>query len=111
MGGNCAGRGGGVFLNQYWAITDKQRFEENGTVYEGYTRDGWDAALDLRVPSYDWLSGGLTYYRWRGEDGEYDGKPYALADEKGIRYHFGFDFSRLFGGGDFWGGAGVSRGV
>ena len=105
FGGELRGAWGGLFFNQYWAITGKQRFEDGGYYYDAYTRDGRDVALDLRMPYYDWLSGGLTYYHWRGEEGELDnGGTYKMADEKGIRYHFGFDFSRLFGGGDFWGG-------
>ena len=105
FGGELRGAWGGLFFNQYWAITGKQRFEDGGYYYDAYTRDGRDVALDLRMPYYDWLSGGLTYYHWRGEDGkDKKGVPYRSPDEKGIRYHFGFDFSRLFGGGDFWGG-------
>ena len=61
-----------------------------------YTREGADVALDLTVPRYNWLSGGVSYYHWKGK--------YGQVDDKGLRHHLGFDFSRLFGGGDFWGG-------
>ena len=70
--------------------------EENGKKYMAYTREGADVALDLTVPRYNWLSGGVSYYHWKGK--------YGQVDDKGLRHHLGFDFSRLFGGGDFWGG-------
>ena len=63
---------------------------------KAYTQGGVDAAAEFTVPRLRWISGGLTYYKWKGEFGQ--------EDDKGFRYHGAFDFSRLFGGGDFWGG-------
>ena len=95
-GGELRGRWGGLYANHYLAISEDRPMEENGKKYMAYTREGADVALDLTVPRYNWLSGGVSYYHWKGK--------YGQVDDKGLRHHLGFDFSRLFGGGDFWGG-------
>ena len=92
-GGELRGSWGGIYANQYIGITDDQWLSDDEVAY---TQDGLDVAVDISFPRYQWLSGGLTYYSWKGKYGE--------ADDKGLRHRLGFDFSHLMGGGDFWGG-------
>ena len=104
-GGELRGPWGGLYANHYMAISEERVLleglvaQENRLAYlqdVAYTRDGVDAALRISVPEFDWLSGGMTYYQWWGE--------YGQADDKGFRYHLGFDLAQLLGGGEFWGG-------
>ena len=92
-GGEVRGGWGGLFVNRYLAISDAEELSDGG---KAYTQDGLDAAAEFTVPRLRWISGGVTYYKWDGE--------FEQADDKGFRYHGAFDFSQLFGGGDFWGG-------
>ena len=104
-GGELRGPWGGLYANHYMAISEERVLleglvaQENRLAYlqdVAYTRDGVDAALRISVPEFDWLSGGMTYYQWWGEHTD--------ADDKGFRYHLGFDLAQLLGGGEFWGG-------
>ena len=92
-GGEWRGGWGGFYVNRYVPISSAEELSDGGTAY---TQGGVDAAAEFTVPRLRWISGGLTYYKWKGEFGQ--------EDDKGFRYHGAFDFSRLFGGGDFWGG-------
>ena len=92
-GGEWRGGWGGFYVNRYVPISSAEELSDGG---KAYTQGGVDAAAEFTVPRLRWISGGLTYYKWKGEFDE--------PDDKGFRYHGAFDFSRLFGGGDFWGG-------
>ena len=92
-GGELRGPWGGIYANHYLALTNER---DLGDGYVAYSQSGMDVAAEISPLGLRWFRGGLTYYHWQGEHGE--------EDDRGLRYHTGFDFSRLFGGGDFWGG-------
>lgn len=79
-----------VFANRYEAITGGKRQDDGDTVY---TRSGYDIEARTHAPQRQWLSGGLTYYRWQGEYGD--------ADDRGWRYHLALEppSDNVFGGG------------
>ena len=93
LGGEVRGGWGGLFVNRYMALSDAEPLKDGR---KAYSRDGFDVAAEFKVPKFRWISGGLTHYKWDGEDGD--------ADDKGFRYHAAFGFSELMGGGDLWGG-------
>ena len=90
---SCGGPWGGIYANHYLALTNER---DLGDGYVAYSQSGMDVAAEISPPGLRWFTGGLTYYHWQGEHGD--------EDDRGLRYRTGFEFAKLFGGGDFWGG-------
>ena len=91
-GGELRGPWGGIYANHYLALTNER---DLGDGYVAYSQSGMDVAAEISPPGLRWFTGGLTYYHWQGQHED---------DDRGLRYHTGFEFAKLFGGGDFWGG-------
>ena len=67
-----------AFANVYRGITDSKLHK--GERY--YTADGYELEVNVHSPNVAWIAGALTYYNWKGEDGD--------SDEDGVRFGLKF---------------------
>ena len=67
-----------AFLNVYRGLTDSKRHK--GDVY--YTADGHELEINVHSPDFERLAGALTYYKWKGENGD--------SDDSGFRFGLKF---------------------
>ena len=67
-----------AFANVYRGITDSKLHK--GERY--YTADGYELEVNVHSPNVAWIAGALTYYNWKGEDGD--------SDEDGLRFGLKF---------------------
>ena len=67
-----------AFANVYRGITDSKLHK--GERY--YTADGYELEVNVHSPNVAWIAGALTYYNWKGEDGD--------SDEDGVRFGLRF---------------------
>ena len=67
-----------AFANVYWGITDSKLHK--GERY--YTADGYELEVNVHSPNVAWIAGALTYYNWKGENGD--------SDEDGVRFGLRF---------------------
>ena len=63
-----------AFANVYRGITDSKLHK--GERY--YTADGYELEVNVHSPNVAWIAGALTYYNWKGENGD--------SDEDGVRF-------------------------
>ena len=67
-----------AFANVYRGITDSKLHK--GERY--YTADGYELEVNVHSPNVAWIAGALTYYNWKGENGD--------SDEDGVRFGLKF---------------------
>ena len=67
-----------AFANVYRGITDSKLHK--GERY--YTADGYELEVNVHSPNVAWIAGALTYYNWKGENGD--------SDEGGVRFGLKF---------------------
>ena len=67
-----------AFANVYRGITDSKLHK--GERY--YTADGYELEVNVHSPNVAWIAGALTYYNWKGENGD--------SDEDGLRFGLKF---------------------
>ena len=67
-----------AFANVYRGITDSKLHK--GERY--YTADGYELEVNVHSPNVAWIAGALTYYNWKGENGD--------SDEDGVRFGLRF---------------------
>ena len=67
-----------AFANVYRGITDSKLHK--GERY--YTADGYELEVNVHSPDVAWIAGALTYYNWKGENGD--------SDEDGVRFGLRF---------------------